>query len=170
MIIILRRRALFRLFEKNLVGKDTKDAVYNNAFISYYITDYTRGQLIDFRKFFESDERSYKITYLLNYVKNHELEKEHKILFTEWKDKFEDQVNKLIVHLDKDSKKLNKEAQKIDIDSFIDKTNLFIDHILCSIRTKGVVVIDKKFRDLDGDFLNKDQTKEFEEYKNWLCN
>jgi hypothetical protein len=62
-----------------------------------------------------------------------------------------------------------KEVSKKDIDLFIDKTNLFLDNIIASIRKHGSLVLNEKFRDLNGDFLKRDQKNELEEYLKWSC-
>ena len=169
MIVILKRRALFRAFEKKLNGKATKQAVLKNAFVSYYTMDYTRAQLIDLRKFFETDGSSYKVSFLIKSIKDSNLKKEHKKLFKEWKKEFKNQVNKIVAHIDKDYDNMIKEVGKKDMDAFIDKTNLFLDNIIVSIRKNGVLTLNKKFRYLNGDFLNEDQEKELEQYLKWSC-
>ena len=169
MIDILRRRAVFRLFEKNLVGKASKDAVLKNTFVSFYVIDYTRNQLIDLRKFFETDNLSYKLAFLLDYIGDINLKKEHTRLFQEWKEKFQDSVNKIIAHLDKNTDDVAREVNKKDIDNLVDKINQLLDSIVDGLNKKGTVVLEKGLRDLNGNFLNKNQEEGFEEYLQWLC-
>ena len=170
MIFILQRRALFRIFENNLKNKNLDDGtVKGNSFVSFYITGYTREQLVDLRKFFETDDRSYKISGLVSYVGNLTLEAEYEALKKEWKKSFEVQVNKLIAHIDKDSAELVKEVAKQDIDSFIDLTNHFLDNVVNGLLGKGWLKIEGAFRDSAGEFLNKDQEDEFKEYLEWAC-
>ncbi len=169
MIVILRRRALFRIVEDRLKHKGTDEGVKSNAFVSYYIMDYVRGQLIDLRKFFETDPSSYKISELVAYTGSFDLKNIHKTLFETWKKDFEAQVNKNIAHIDKDSGDLAKQVEKQSIDEFVDKTNVFLNEIVKTLRGKGSLVLDDSLRDPKGDFLNVEQEAEFSEFQKWLC-
>jgi hypothetical protein len=78
MIVILRRRELFRAFEEKLYKKDTEQKITKNAFVSYYTMDYTRAQLIDLRKFFETDKSSYKVSSLIKSINDPSIKKNTK--------------------------------------------------------------------------------------------
>lgn len=163
MIDILRRRELFRAFEKNLIGK--KITPQSNAFISFYIMDYLRGQFIDLRKFFETDGRSYKISFITDNLISQDSKIAYEKLLTGWKVKFEKQANKRIFHLDKDKDEFPTDVIKKELDLFINDINAFLDDIIISLRKEGHDFgLDKKFRDLNGDFLKKEVPKDFTDY------
>ncbi len=169
MIVILRRRSLFRLYEKNLKGKAVEDDVNKNAFSSYYTMDYVRGQLIDLRKFFETDISSYKISDLVSYVRDKKLRKLHRELFKKWKKNFSSPVNQLIAHIDKNSKEIPREVKKKSMDEFIDETNIFLNEVIKGVRTKEILSLDDSFRDPNGEFLNAKQEEEFDRFREWFC-
>ena len=168
LVDILRRREIFRIFEKNLVGKAEEIAVKNNWFVSFYVTDYTRNQLIDLRKFFETDGKSYKIRSLIGYLKDKNLKKVHRGLFKRWNKDFEKQVNSLIAHLDQNTENLAKEIAKKDLDSFIDEINTFFDSIVETFRTQGnIVSYDDMYRYGNGTALRERSLSEFDQYMNY---
>lgn len=169
LVTILKRRALFRVFEKNLLGKDTEESVINNSFVSYYITDYTRGQLIDLRKFFETDRSSYRIIDLVKYIDLSDLKSRYNYLEEVWKQKFKDQVDKQVAHIDRNTENLRKEVGKIEIDEFIDKVDALMVVVIGNLREKGVLFLQEELRDPNGDFLKVKQDQEFKEYINWIC-
>jgi hypothetical protein len=170
LIVILKRRELFRIFESKLIDKATQEEVETNSFISYYTTDYNRGQLIDLRKFFETDSSSYKISELVSHVDNQKLKEAHRALFKAWKDKFQDQVNMLIAHVDKDSGELVKHVNKHDLDAFIDQVDQFVFDLIEGIRTKGTLVIQDDLRDPESYFLKIEPQEDLETYLNWSRN
>ena len=169
LVVILKRRALFRAFERSLINKGlTEEEVEGNDFVSYYITDYNRGQLIDLRKFFETDDSSYKISELVSYIKVSPLSDEHRRLYKIWKTKFADQVNKLIAHIDKDSSNLAKEVKKEVVDNFINAADAFLSQLIKELRTKGTLILQDELRDPNGYFLKIEPNEvDFEEYLKW---
>jgi hypothetical protein len=165
LIDVLRRRELFRIFEKNLVGKAPENDVKENWFVSFHTTDYTREQIVDLRKFFESDLRSYKISFLTAATRDNELTRAHQKILQRWKDGFEAQANKIIMHLDQDSANLKKVIDKKTLDQLIDDLNVFFDSIIDSFRKSGATITyDEKYRIENGKFLNEKAREEFDRY------
>ena len=170
MIDILRRRAIFRAFENNLKNKSTEEKILGNAFVSFYSMDYVRAQLVDLRKFFETDKSSFKVSTLVKFTENNQLKISHKKLFDDWSIRFKNQVNKIIAHIDIESRFMVKEISKNDIDEFIDKMNYFLDQLIYAFeKTGNKIVLDRESRDLNGEFLNTEQEDQFREYLNYAC-
>jgi hypothetical protein len=165
LIDVLRRRELFRIFEKNLVGKASENDVKENWFVSFHTTDYTREQVVDLRKFFESDPRSYKISFLTAAAGDEGLTQAYQKILQYWKNSFEAQANKIIMHLDQDSENLKKVIDKKTLDQFIDDLNIFFDSIVDSFRKGGATITyDEKYRSGNGEFLNAKARVEFDQY------
>ena len=169
MIDILRRRELFKIFESHLIGKATRDEIYNNSFVSFYIMDYVRAQLIDLRKFFETDKSSYKVSNIVKYLEDKSIKDEHESLYKIWKEKYSDQVNKVIAHIDKSHRDITKDINKGQFDEFVDKVNMFLDQVVASLKTKGRLKINNKFRVGNGTALTKQETKSFKQYLSWIA-
>ncbi len=169
LVVILKRRALFRVFEKSLHGQDAGE-VFENDFVSYYITDYTRGQLIDLRKVFETDPSSYKITDLINYVGSPELEALYDDLKKIWKEKFKDQVDKLIAHLDRKTDSLIREVEKVEVDEFIDSVDKFMKSLINCVKGKGLLILQEELLDQEGHFLKVDTVDDFKTFLDWSTN
>jgi len=169
LIDILRRRELFRIFEENLKGKATEDVVKKNWFISFYITDYARAQATDLRKFFETDEASYKIKSLTDHLGDKGIAGVHKKIFEHWKEKFEKPANKLIMHIDQGSEGIPTVFKKQEIDQLINDTNTFFDSIVNAFGKQDKIVFDKKYRDQNDNFLSAEAKREFAEYLKIIC-
>ncbi len=165
LIDILRRRELLRIFEENLKGKASEKDVVENWFVSFYTMDYTRGQLVDLRKFFETSGNSYKIKSLTGHLGDKMVKKMHKEIFRDWKQNFEKLANKLILHIDQDTEKIKRDVSKKELDWFINDVNNFFDKIVDTFHKQGnKIIFDKKYRDLNGEFLKNKSEEEFDKY------
>lgn len=163
LINILQRRGFFRVFENNLIGKAPDIIVKENKFINFYTMDYTRNQIVDLRKFFETDKNSYKISFLVDNLSNEQLKSNHKKLFQCWDKNFKDQANKLIMHLDQKTESLARAINKSDLDRFIDDLNMFFDNIVGGFCNRGdKVIYDEVYR--NGEFLIKEARESFSQY------
>jgi len=166
--VILKRRSQFRTLEETLRSKNIpSDKIYANQFVMMFITDYSRNQLIDLRKLFENNNRSYRLSSLRDFAGNPELKMEQDELYNEWKKKFSDQTDQVVAHIDKDRDSLGKQIFKTELDEFINKANRFLDHIVEGLKTKSDVSVDESHRDPNGNYLNEDSVKDFKEFVTW---
>ena len=166
MLDILQRRSLFRAFENSIIGKD--GSIANNMFVRFYAADYTRAQLTDLRKFFETDNRSYKISFVFDHLKDKTVQQKHKDIYeNKWKaDKnwdisLEELANKTVMH--KEIGSSPSDIYKNHLDDFIDNLNELLTELVSNLTKEGFKVSYLE-RSLDSDFLKNQQSEDFSEY------
>ena len=166
MLDILQRRALFRVFENSIIGKD--GSIANNMFVRFYAADYTRAQLTDLRKFFETDKRAYKISFVFNHLADKTDQRKHGDIYegkwkndVKWNISLEDLANKAVMH--KEINFSSPDLYKNQLDDFIDELNNFLDQLVSSL-TRENFEISFLSRSLDSDFLTNQQEADFNEY------
>jgi hypothetical protein len=166
MLDVLQRRSLFRAFENSIIGKD--GSIENNMFVRFYAADYTRAQLTDLRKFFETDNRSYKISFIFDHLKDKIVQEKHKNIYENswkadknWDMSLEELANKTVMH--KEIGSYSPYVYKNHLDGFIDNLNDLLDELVTSLRKEGFEVSYLE-RSLDSDFLKSQQSEDFNEY------
>ncbi len=166
MLDVLQRRSLFRAFENSIIGKD--GSIENNMFVNFYAADYTRSQLTDLRKFFETDDRAYKMSSVFDNLTDTTVRQNHKDIYEnkwktdkQWNISFEDLANKAVLH--KEINFSSSNVYKVQLDEFIDNLNNFLDELV-RILTKEEFKVSFLVRSLDSDFLKNQQAEDFKEY------
>jgi len=163
---ILQRRSLFRAFENSIIGVDK--SITKNCFVTFYSIDYTRSQLTDLRKFFETDGRSYKISSIFSAMSDKTVQRKHKDIFeNEWKSEknwgvsLDDLANKTVMHTERGYSL--PDVFKDQLDELIDKLNTLLDELIVCLKKEGISV-SCFVRSPDSDFLKNQQAEDFCEY------
>jgi hypothetical protein len=166
MLDVLQRRSLFRAFENSIIGKD--GSIENNMFVRFYAADYTRSQLTDLRKFFETDKRAYKISFIFDHLVDKKSQQDYNAMYgnkwkndTQWNISLENLANKAVMHKEIDFN--SPVLYKNQLDALIDELNTFLDELVRFL-TKEKFPVSFLDRSLDSDFLTNQQQTDFEEY------
>lgn len=129
MLDILTRQIVFKKFEEKM--KATNITRYND-FMWFNWYGYVISQLSDCRKFFDRDNNTYSLSFLVKHTSNQEIKNNHKELFRFWQnEKLETLVNQYFLHADKRVDKntgLDISSQTLDV--FIDKLKSYIKEMI----------------------------------------
>lgn len=132
---IKMRQVLFEKFEKYLINKKIDSSFPDgNDFCRMIVRGYLIQQVLDFKKFFDTDNRSYSFSFIVKHGVNNFKEK-HDELLKIWKGRELESVrNKVFAHSQKDY--TNFSVEKKDIDDFINKTVILFKDIINDLEKK----------------------------------
>jgi len=133
MLDVFQRRAIFEAIEERMLGRTLKDETVYRV----YIRDYVGSQLADLRKFFESDNRSYRIINLTKTLPPRSKARgKHTELFKIWKKDYEDLANKYYFHRERNVIPA-KEVIKSKLNYFMDQVSLMLDDLVDDLTSSG---------------------------------
>src|SRR3989344_2769284 len=151
MLDILQRRVVFEGLEYRMIQTGIKEGETTHILLA---ADYTRSQLADLRKFFDTDGRSYRMSDLLPHLAaGGPAHSKYDSLKVVWDRDYKETANKYFFHRDRG---FTPPAgfSRAALDSFIDEMNILLNYLVKEL-TAANFVIEYVVRDKDISFFQE---------------
>jgi len=150
---IRKRMTLFEAFEKYMVDKKVdQNFPKNNDFALMIEIGYSTKQLIELRKIFDRNNRSYSMSFLTRHTTDAIATKYEK-LFKKWKSNLGNIANKIFAHSEKDFDK--KYIKRKEMDDFIKEAIELFEDIVNTLIEKYSNISSSYLTDKDEKCLEK---------------